>query len=170
MLFNLGERDTNTIGDLGQQLDRTFPLIPGPAPAGRRGRICTRRVRTIAGGRLLLACSTPLSINTTPLLLITSCSPLPWGEGLGAREGRSAAGGLRAIGNWKTLILPGSSRHPHAHARGESLASGVIFSPWLRQGVGCHSGRRRPASCYPPAEPGAALGNSRRYGGRDVAL
>ncbi|QDT75800.1 Arylsulfatase [Lacipirellula limnantheis] len=29
-------------------------------------------------------------------------------------------------------------------------------SPWLRQGVGHHTGRRRPAKCYPLAEPGAA--------------
>ena len=29
-------------------------------------------------------------------------------------------------------------------------------SPWLRQGVGHHTGGRRPSKYYPPAEPGAA--------------
>ena len=29
------------------------------------------------------------------------------------------------------------------------------FSPWLRQGVGHHTGRQSPAWCYPLAEPGA---------------
>jgi hypothetical protein len=43
------------------------------------------------------------------------------------------------------------------------MAPGAIFSPWLRQGVGCHTGWRRLAWCYPPAEPGAELGKSHRY-------
>ncbi|MBA4105831.1 MAG: hypothetical protein C0485_08740 [Pirellula sp.] len=43
------------------------------------------------------------------------------------------------------------------------LEHGAIFSPWLRQGVGCRTGWRRPAWCYPPAEPGAALGKSQCY-------
>ena len=30
------------------------------------------------------------------------------------------------------------------------------FSPWLRQGIARHTGRRRPAKCCPLAEPGAA--------------
>jgi hypothetical protein len=34
-------------------------------------------------------------------------------------------------------------------------------SPWLRQGVGHHAGRRRPAVRYPPAEPGAEMGADR---------
>jgi hypothetical protein len=35
-------------------------------------------------------------------------------------------------------------------------------SPWLRQGVGRHTGRRRLASCYPRAKPGAANAGSPR--------